>query len=76
MLTYPQLPVESQFISKLPDNLNAEIVAGTVQNVKDAVDWLSYTYLYIRMFRNPSLYGVEGDEDKVRRVVPLPPIYP
>ena len=23
-----QLPVESQFISKLPDNLNAEIVAG------------------------------------------------
>ena len=35
-----QLPVESQFISKLADNLNAEIVLGTVQNAKDAVNWL------------------------------------
>ena len=32
-----QLPVESQMVSKLPDMLNAEIVSGTVQNVKDAV---------------------------------------
>ena len=35
-----QLPIESQFIKKLPDNLNAEIVLGTVQNVKEAVEWL------------------------------------
>ena len=35
-----QLPIESQFISKLSDNLNAEVVLGTVQNVKEAVDWL------------------------------------
>lgn len=35
-----QLPIESQFISKMADNLNAEIVLGTVQNVKEAVDWL------------------------------------
>ena len=27
-----QLPIESQFISKLADNLNAEVVLGTVQN--------------------------------------------
>lgn len=26
-----QLPIESQFISTIPDNLNAEIVLGTVQ---------------------------------------------
>lgn len=36
-----QLPVESQFIKKLPDQLNAEVVLGTVQNVKEAVEWLS-----------------------------------
>ena len=30
-----QLPVESQYVSKLADNLNAEIVAGTVQNAKE-----------------------------------------
>ena len=57
-----QLPVESQYISKLPDNLNAEIVAGTVQNVKDAVHWLGYTYLYIRMIRAPHLYGIAKED--------------
>ena len=35
-----QLPVESQFVSKLVDNLNAEIVLGTVQNAREAVNWL------------------------------------
>uniref|UniRef100_A0A8D9A7K7 U5 small nuclear ribonucleoprotein 200 kDa helicase n=2 Tax=Cacopsylla melanoneura TaxID=428564 RepID=A0A8D9A7K7_9HEMI len=59
-----QLPVESQMISKLPDMLNAEIVLGTVQNVKDAVTWLGYTYLYIRMLRAPTLYGISHDTMK------------
>lgn len=59
-----QLPIESQMISKLPDMLNAEIVLGTVQNVKDAVTWLGYTYLYIRMHRQPTLYGVTYDKHK------------
>ena len=53
-----QLPVESQLVKTLPDLLNAEIVLGTVQNVRDAVTWLGYTYFYIRMLRNPTLYGV------------------
>lgn len=57
-----QLPIESQFISKLADNLNAEIVLGNIQNAKDAVNWLGYTYLYIRMLRAPQLYGVSVDD--------------
>ncbi|CAN0927319.1 DExH-box ATP-dependent RNA helicase DExH12 [Linum grandiflorum] len=56
-----QLPIESQFISKLADQLNAEIVLGTVQNAREACNWLGYTYLYIRMLRNPTLYGLAGD---------------
>lgn len=59
-----QLPIESQFVSKLPDMLNAEIVLGTVQHLQDAVNWLGYTYLYIRMLRNPTLYGVSHDAIK------------
>lgn len=59
-----QLPIESQLVSKLPDMLNAEIVLGTVQNVKDAVTWLGYTYLYIRMLRQPTLYGISYDHIK------------
>ena len=40
-----QLPIESQFVSKMVDNLNAEIVLGTVRNRDEAVQWLGYTYL-------------------------------
>ena len=32
-------------------------------NLREAISWLQYTYLYIRMRRNPTLYGVEQDED-------------
>ena len=46
------------FPAKLADHLNAEIVLGTIQNAKDAVTWLGYTYLYIRMLRAPQLYGM------------------
>lgn len=56
-----QLPIESQLISKLPDMLNAEIVLGNIQTAKDACTWLGYTYLYIRMLRAPTLYGVSHD---------------
>ncbi|KAI7854305.1 Sec63 Brl domain-containing protein [Circinella umbellata] len=57
-----QLPIESQFIGKLADNLNAEIVLGTIRNRDEAVQWLGYTYLYVRMLRNPSLYSVSADD--------------
>ncbi|KAK2570728.1 Activating signal cointegrator 1 complex subunit 3 [Acropora cervicornis] len=53
-----QSPIESQFVSSLTDSLNAEISLGTVANVDEAVEWLSYTYLYIRMRVNPLVYGI------------------
>ncbi|KDR76589.1 hypothetical protein GALMADRAFT_139507 [Galerina marginata CBS 339.88] len=56
-----QLPIESQFVAKLADNLNAEIVLGTVRNRDEAVQWMGYTYLYVRMLRSPALYGVGAD---------------
>lgn len=56
-----QLPVESQLVSKLADNLNAECVLGTVTTIKDATTWLGYSYLFVRMLRNPNLYGVGVD---------------
>ena len=53
-----QLPIESQYISKLVDHLNAEIVSGTVKNIEEATTWLGYTYYYVRMLQNPGLYGI------------------
>ena len=40
-----QLPIESQFVSKLADNLNVEVMLGMVRNHDRAVQWLGYTYL-------------------------------
>ncbi|CDW82626.1 u5 small nuclear ribonucleoprotein 200 kda helicase [Stylonychia lemnae] len=61
-LNNQQLPIESQLITQLPDQLNAEIVLGTVSNVKEAINWLGYSYLYIRMLRSPQLYGIDEQE--------------
>jgi pre-mRNA-splicing helicase BRR2 len=62
-----QLPIESQLISRLPDMLNAEIVLGTVSNLHEAVTWLGYTYLYICMLRNPTLYGIPQEKFEADR---------
>ncbi len=70
-----QLPIESQFISKLADNLNAEIVLGNVRSRDEAVEWLGYTYLFVRMLRSPGLYSVgaeyENDEALEQKRVDL-----
>lgn len=52
-----QLPVESQYISRLPDNLNAEIVMGSITNVKEAVNWLGYVRAFASLLV-PTLAGV------------------
>ena len=54
-----QLPVESQLVKVLPNHLNAEVVLGSVQSIEDAVDWLSYSYLFVRMLKSPDVYGVD-----------------
>ena len=61
MLTH-STPIESQFIECLADNLNAEIVLGTVTNVREGAQWLSYSYLHTRMEQNPLGYALTWDE--------------
>ncbi len=56
-----QNPIESQFISHLTDNLNAEIVLGTVATVTEACSWLRYTYLNVRMHQSPITYGINAN---------------
>lgn len=57
-----QQPIESQFSKKLIDNLNAEIALGTVTSVPEAIAWMGYSYLFVRMKRNPTAYGIEWAE--------------
>ena len=56
------IPIESNFIKQLADHLNAETVGGTVTNLREAARWLTYTYLYVRMMRNPLAYGINADQ--------------
>lgn len=57
-----QQPIESQFSKKMVDNLNAEISLGTVTSVPDAITWLGYSYLFVRMKKNPIAYGIDWSE--------------
>ncbi|RWS31343.1 Activating signal cointegrator 1 complex subunit 3-like protein [Leptotrombidium deliense] len=57
-----QYPIESNFLSHLTDNLNAEIVLGTITTIEEAIEWLSYTYAFVRMVRRPMVYGIAMSE--------------
>ncbi|GMG39702.1 unnamed protein product [Ambrosiozyma monospora] len=61
-LLLQQHPIESKLSQKLVDNLNAEISLGTVTNVDEGVQWLGYTYLNVRMRKNPFAYGIDWKE--------------
>ncbi|KAF7301385.1 hypothetical protein MIND_00703700 [Mycena indigotica] len=58
-----QNPIESKFRGGMVDSMNAEISLGTVANISDAVKWLGYTYLFVRMRKNPLVYGVVPHDD-------------
>ncbi|KIJ70214.1 hypothetical protein HYDPIDRAFT_172092 [Hydnomerulius pinastri MD-312] len=49
------------FHSGMVDSLNAEIALGTVASVQDGVRWLGYTYLFVRMQKNPFQYGMSRE---------------
>jgi pre-mRNA-splicing helicase BRR2 len=54
------LPVESQLADNLRDALNVEIVSGSVQSLQDAVDWLTWSFMYRRLVPNPNFYNLTG----------------
>lgn len=52
-------PVESSLHSVLDNHLCAEISADTIVSKQDALDYLTWTFFFRRLHKNPSYYGLE-----------------
>lgn len=52
-------PVESSLHKVLDNHIGAEISAGTIKSRQEAMDFLTWTFLYRRAHNNPTFYGIE-----------------
>jgi antiviral helicase SLH1 len=57
-------PVESSLHNVLDNHLGAEVSAETITTKQDALDYLTWTFFFRRLHKNPSYYGLEIDAEE------------
>ncbi len=67
-------PVESSLHLQLHEHINAEIANGTIHNLPDAIEYLTWTYYFRRLLINPSYYQLEdaspaGVQDHLMKLI-------
>lgn len=55
-------PIESSLINQIHDHFNAEVSNSTITNKQQCMDWITWTYFFRRLLKNPSYYGLESTE--------------
>jgi activating signal cointegrator complex subunit 3 len=55
-------PIESRLITQLAEHLNAEINSGTITNKQNCMDYLTWTYWFRRITRNPLFYEIPNND--------------
>jgi pre-mRNA-splicing helicase BRR2 len=61
---YEPMPVESVLAAHLHNHINAEVVNGVIESKQDALDYLTWTFLYRRLPANPNWYNLPGASHK------------
>ena len=54
------IPVESVLDEDLGNLLNSEIASGAIKTVHDCMGWISSTFFYRRLLKNPNYYSLQG----------------
>jgi activating signal cointegrator complex subunit 3 len=57
---YEPFPVESSLSGQIVDHLNAEISSGTLLTRQNCVDYLTWTYFFRRLTKNPAYYKLKS----------------
>lgn len=57
---YEPFPLESTLHKMLHDHLNAEIAAGTLLSKQSCIEYITWTYFFRRLLKNPSYYGLKS----------------
>lgn len=70
---YEPFPVESKLPGSLHNHLSAECAGGAIKSRKDAVDYLTWTFFFVRLLANPSFYGLQDTSTDGVQVGPPPP---
>ncbi|KAJ6248897.1 intein-containing atp-dependent DNA helicase hfm1-related precursor [Anaeramoeba flamelloides] len=64
-IIYGKQQIESSLLNSMLVHLNAEIVLGTITKMKEVKKWLKSTYLFVRVFENPSYYNFDNLNNKL-----------
>ena len=56
---FEPFPVESSLHLNLPNHLNSNIVSKAIQSNEECIDWLTWTFMYRRLTKNPNYYNLQ-----------------